>query len=171
MMTMVSLVTICHHKKLLQYHWLSSPCCHAVHFILVTHLLRNWKPVSLNLPISLIFPPLSPLGTTCFSLSVILLLLCLFICSSSFLDSTSAWNHPVFVSFCLLTSLSVIPQSLSLLLQTARFHSFYNWIESRWCKVFFFLTLCQTEISIEWCWSLDWVGNYSLLFNFLVEFV
>lgn len=95
----------------------------------------------------------------------------MFVHLSSFLDSTSDWNHTVFVFFCLLISLSIIPQSPSLLLQTARFHSFYNWIEFNWCKVFFSLTLCQTEIRIEWCWSLDWVGNYSLLFNFLVEFV
>ena len=168
MMTMVSLLTICHRKKLLQYHWLSSPCCHAIHFILVIHLLHKWKSVSLNLPhLPHSSSHLSPLAAPFFCDSVSLM----FVHLSSFLDSTSDWNHTVFVFFCLLISLSIIPQSPWLLLQTARFHSFYNWIEFNWCKVFFSLTLCQTEISIEWCWSLDWVGNYSLLFNFLVEFV
>ena len=44
---MISLVTICHHTKILHYFWLYIP--HTVHFIPMTHLLCNWKFVPLNL--------------------------------------------------------------------------------------------------------------------------
>ena len=79
MITMVSLVMVCHHTKILHSYF-----PHTVHFIPVTHLFHNWKSVLLNL-LHLIFssPYPLPFGNHLFpciynSISV---LLCLLICS------------------------------------------------------------------------------------------
>lgn len=139
-MTMVSLVTVFRHHRKLQYHWLSSPCGTLALF--VTHLLHNWKSVSPNSHLTHL-PTLSLWEPIVFS--QILLLLCLFIC----LLSRSYTSDEIirYLSFSVYLLQNIIPQSPSLLLQTARFHSFYNWIEFHWCKVFFFFwCFGQTEI-------------------------
>ena len=46
MITMVSLATLCHHKKLLQYHWLYSPSCTFQPCDSSTQ--RHWRFVPLN---------------------------------------------------------------------------------------------------------------------------
>ena len=56
MITMVSLVTICPHKKLLQFYWPYSLCC-ILH--LSTYLLYNWKSVPFN-PLHLFYPHAPP---------------------------------------------------------------------------------------------------------------
>ena len=58
MITIISLVTICHHTKMLHNHFYIP---HAVHFIPVTHLSCNWKFVSSQSPSPISFlhaPPL-----------------------------------------------------------------------------------------------------------------
>ena len=95
-----SLVTICHHTKMLH-----NP--HAVHFIPVTHLSCNWKFVSSPSPSPISFFPScpSPLATT-YLFSVFMtvsILLCSFIC---FFDSTYKWNPHI--SEIWLISLTII---------------------------------------------------------------
>ena len=52
MITIVSLVILCHHTRIHSY-WLHS---HNVYFIPVTHLFCNWKFVPLNFPHLFLFP-------------------------------------------------------------------------------------------------------------------
>ena len=54
-----SLVTICHHTKILQSYWLYSP---HIHFIPITHLYSNWKFVLLNLFYFFLSSPHSPIA-------------------------------------------------------------------------------------------------------------
>ena len=60
MITRISLVTICHHAKILHNYWLYS---HPITFITVTDLFCNWKFVPLNLlhPFISFLPIPSPL--------------------------------------------------------------------------------------------------------------
>ena len=86
----ISLVTICHHTKLLQYYWLSSTCC-TLH---PCDLFYNWKVVPLNLP-HLFNPFLLSLSLwQPHLLSVFMRLLLFFL----FTYSTCKWNPAVFVS-------------------------------------------------------------------------
>ena len=96
MITMVSLVTICHHTKILHNYWLFSPRCtfHA--------WLSCFATANLYLLISLTSLSStgvsSALATTFLSSISVSVLLSLFIC---FLDSTYKWNHTGFVFPCL----------------------------------------------------------------------
>ena len=80
MITTISLVTICHHTKLLQYiDFIPYP----VYYLPVTYLFYNWKIVPLN-PLHLfhLSPPFLPSGdhqlvlciSECFSYLFVLLL-------------------------------------------------------------------------------------------------
>ena len=93
----------------------------------MTHLFCNWKFVPLNLPYFFFppsFPP-SPLATT-YSFSVSLTHFCfvMFVC---FLDSTSKWNHTVFV-FLWLILLSIISFRSIHVVKMARFR--FLWLSN-----------------------------------------
>ena len=63
MITMIILVTVCHHTKILYIYWLSS---HTVYFIPMTHSFCNWKFVTLTLPhLFLSFPSSGYLFVPC----------------------------------------------------------------------------------------------------------
>ena len=101
MITILSLVTICHHTKVLHCYWLSSPCCLYISFLWLIYFVTG----SLYLLVSLTYfthlPTPLPTGNHLFVLCIydfVSVLLCLFFC---FLDSTYKWNHVVFVFLCL----------------------------------------------------------------------
>jgi len=51
MITMVSLVTTCHHTELLQYYWLYSLCfTYTFTYITFCDLFYSWKVMLLNVP-------------------------------------------------------------------------------------------------------------------------
>ena len=96
MITIVSLVTICHHTKILQNYWLFSPrwIFHAwLSYFATANLYLLISLTSLSstrVPSLLATPFLSSISVS--------VLLSLFIC---FLDSTYKWNHTGFVFPCL----------------------------------------------------------------------
>ena len=101
MIITVSLVTICHHTKFIQYYWPYYPCC-TLHphdlFILQLEVCTSWS-------LSPICPPPLPFALAihqsvfCMSLHYVLFF---------FLDSTYNWNHVVFFFLCLTYSLSMV---------------------------------------------------------------
>ena len=114
---------VCHQR----YYRVIDYIPHIVQFITMTHLFCNWKFVPLNLPyffFPLSFPP-SPRATT-YSFSVSLTHFCfvMFVC---FLDSTSKWNHTVFV-FLWLILLSIISFRSIHVVKMARFR--FLWLSN-----------------------------------------
>ena len=91
-LSMLSVVTICHHRTLLKCYWLYSL---AVLLISVTYLLYYWMFVPLN---PLFFPLVPP--TTCLVATTIFFKnLCVFYLFCVW-DSTYKWNYMVFVFLC-----------------------------------------------------------------------
>ena len=131
MITTISLVTICHYTKLLQYYWLYSLCC-------TLHPLTYFITGSLYILISFTYfthPPV-PISsaTTVYSL-YLWLRVYLFSVSMTFsfyvfsfaffLDSQVIW----YLSFSVWhISLSIMLSSPSMLLQTARFIIIHGWV-------------------------------------------
>ena len=113
-----------HHKSI--YH--SLPYKVVTMLILVPMLYVTFQWLIYFIARGLYLKPVSPnfhlcslLATTSVSVSMSLLLFCLFVC---FVDSTCKWNHVVFVFD--LISLSVIGLGPSMLSQVARFHSLHG---------------------------------------------
>ena len=121
MMTTESLVTICHHTKILHNYWLYS---HTVHFIPVTHLFCNWKFVPLNLTHLLLSSP-HPSSKHLFVLCIynsFFVLLCLFICSVFYIPHICEIIQ--YLSFSVwLISLSIISSRSIHVVEVARLHS------------------------------------------------
>ena len=108
MVTLVTLSVICHHKK---YYMLIDCMSHNVHSIPITHLICNWRFISLNLSHLLVF---SPCPSVLWRPPVCSLYLWLHFCFVRFgllfwfLDSTYMWNHTlVFVGLILLNIMGI----------------------------------------------------------------
>ena len=120
MITMASVVTICHHIGLLQYYWLYSLCC----ALYPWHLFSNKVCTSLSSSsISLIPTPLwHPCWFLylwlCFCFVTLVYLLC-------FLVFTCTWNEMVFVFFWL-TLLSINTTSIHVVISGKI--SFFLWL-------------------------------------------
>ena len=114
----VSLITICHHTKILQYHLLYSPCCtfHPVNYFLIGSLYLLISRTYFNhLLIPLSFR--NHLFFLCIYESVSLLLLVLL-----FFRFHIKIKSSVLVFLCLTFHLAWYPLSSSMLSQMARFH-------------------------------------------------
>ena len=128
MIMMKNLVTICHHRKILQYHWLYSP---AVYFIPVTLLFCNWKLAPLNLPLCFTHSPTpSPLWQppVCSLYLWICFCFIIFVHLACFSDFTYKWNHMIFV-FLWVISLGIIPSRFIHVVTNGKI-SFFLWLNN-----------------------------------------
>lgn len=95
MLTMIGVVTICYHTKLVN---IIDFVLYAVLFIAMTYSFYNWKFIPLNL--LYLFHPSTPSPPTCKLPSVLCMFKSVsvhFVC----LDCTYKLNHVIFVFFCL----------------------------------------------------------------------
>ena len=152
----MSLVTVCHHRKLLWYYSQCSPCCTFYpHYLFILSLEVCISPSPP--PVSLIpSPALSSLATAClFSPSLtpfhVLFFLAFYIPNVSEVIwdlSFSIW--PI--------SFSIYPQGPSMWLQMATFYSFYGWVIFHW-EYIYILHLLYPFI---YRWTFKWLSYLDL---------
>ena len=126
MIITISLVTMCHQTKLLQYYWLYSLYC-----VLPPHdLFYNWKFVAFN-PLHLFHPFLHPSHLWQPSVCSLYLWLCFCFVTFAhlfyFLDSTYKWNHTVFIFLCMTYSFSITPSRSIHVIANGKV-SFFLWL-------------------------------------------